>query len=143
MSQTKYTVLPISEPQIPEPVKVRKSQIRGMYKLGRVVLFDENWASFRSVRPEENINRMIDYMYEDDRSAIMILLRIFSVMPRFLINAAMNLIIRGSNWKGMPGAPFRMLQIGLKGLIFTLYYADTTVDKRIHKQINWDAKISG
>lgn len=113
-----------------------------MYRLGKVVLYEENWIPFSAVRPEKNINRMIDYMYEDDRKSILVLLRIFSVMPRFVIKAVMNLIIRGSKWKGMAGAPFRMLQIGLKGLIFTLYYADTTDDKQIHKQINWDAKIS-
>jgi len=80
-------------------------------------------------------------MYDDDRSAILVILKLFSIMPLFKIRWTMSLIETGAKWKGMPGALFRMLQIALKGLIFTVYYSDVTEDQVIHSKIGYDAKI--
>ena len=93
------------------------------------------------IQADKYLNRMIDYMYEDDRSSILVVLQLFSIMPLFKIRWTMSLIESGSSWKGMLGAPFRMLRIALKGLIFTVYYSDMTEDQVIHKKIGYDAKI--
>lgn len=142
MAKLQHTVLPLAQPQEPKATILKKSHLKGMYKLGKVVISDHpDFPSFKEVEPEKHINRMLDYMYDDDRGAILVILSLFSVLPNFMIAGIMSLIDWGAGWKGAPGAVFRMLQIALKGLIFTLYYTDTTNGKVIHKKIGYDAKI--
>ena len=138
----KYIKLPLPKYQLPDKTILDKGHLKGVEKLGKVVMPpDSDFPAFSEIQAEKYINRMVDYMYEDDRSAIMIILKLFSVMPLFLIRWTMSLIEHGYKWKGMLGAPFRMLQIGLKGLIFTIYYSDMKSDQIIHSKIGYDAKI--
>jgi hypothetical protein len=141
-NKTKYIKLPLPEYQVPAKTVFTKSHLKGVEKLGRVVIPDNSdFPAFSDIQSEKYLNRMIDYMYDDDRSAILVILKLFSIMPLFKIRWTMSLIETGSKWQGMLGAPFRMLQIALKGLIFTVYYSDVTNDQVIHSKIGYDAKI--
>ena len=140
--ESKYIKLNIKSEQIPKNTVLKKSHIRGFFKLASVMLPEKSeFPEFKSLDPEQYINGMIDYMYSDDRSGILGVLTFFSVLPKFMISLIVRLIISGSNIKGGFGALFRMLQIALKGLIFTIYYSDYTGDKSIHNKIGYDAKI--
>ncbi len=142
MTQVKYIELPLPEPQIPAVTGLKKSHIKGLHKLGKVVINDvPGFPTFKSLKPEKYLNRMVDYMYDDDRQALLVLLSLFSVLPLFIIRLKMKFIDMAANWKGSPGAVFRMLQIALKGMVFTLYYSDFTEGKVIHEKIGYDAKI--
>ena len=142
MEKLYHTELPLPNPQEPEKVQIKKSHIKGLYKLGKVVIADyKGFPSFEEIRPENYLNRMIDYMYKDDTEPMLIILSLFSVLPTFIIRWKMKFIDWGATWKGMPGAAFRMLQIALKGMIFTIYYTDVTEEKVIHGNIGYDAKI--
>ncbi len=142
MGNLKHTELPLPEPQEPEKTQIKKSHIKGLYKLGNVVIADySGFPSFEEIRPENYLNRMIDYMYNDDREPVLIILTLFSVLPLFIVRWKMKFIDWGATWKGAPGAVFRMLQIALKGMIFTIYYTDVTEGKIIHGNIGYDAKI--
>lgn len=142
MGKTKYIQLPISGEQEPAKTKVKAQHLKGMHKLASVILPGESrLPDFSSVEPEEHINGMIDYMYPDDRGAIMVLLQIFAIVPKFFITMIMHMVETGAKWNGAAGSVFRMLQIALKGLIFTLYYSDFTEGKVIHNAIGYDAKI--
>ena len=137
-----YILLPIEGEQIPSKTKLGKLHIKGMHRLAQVILpAASDLPSFEKVEPEQYVNGMIDYMYSDDRAAILILLNLFAFTPRFVIRGIMHTIEGGAKWKGSAGALFRMLQIALKGLIFTLYYSDFTEGKIIHKALAYDAKI--
>lgn len=143
MTSNKYINLPVKEPRSPEKVTFKKSHVKGFLKLGRVVIpEDSEFPAFKDINPEKYLNRMLDYMYKDDLSAILIILQLFSVMPLFMIRWIMSLVETGSKWGGMIGAPFRMLQIALKGLVFTIYYSDFTSGGLIHSKIGFDAKIT-
>ena len=141
-SNNKYIKLPLPDYQEPSKTVLTKSHLKGVEKLGKVVMPDNSdFPAFSDIQAEKYLNRMIDYMYDDDRSAILVILKLFSIMPLFKIRWTMSLIETGSKWQGMLGAPFRMLQIALKGLIFTVYYSDVTNDQVIHSKIGYDAKI--
>jgi len=141
-SNNKYIKLPLPDYQEPSKTVLTKSHLKGVEKLGKVVMPDNSdFPAFSEIQAEKYLNRMIDYMYDDDRSAILVILKLFSIMPLFKIRWTMSLIETGSKWQGMLGAPFRMLQIALKGLIFTVYYSDVTDDQVIHSKIGYDAKI--
>jgi hypothetical protein len=140
--EKKYIILPIEGEQIPAKTPISKTHLKGLYKLAFVILNkNSSFVPFESTYPEKQINGMIDYMYPNDRAAILVILKIFAFLPKFKIRWIMLLVEAGAKWPSFFGAAFRMLQIGLKGLVFTLYYADFTENKSIHKQIKWDAKI--
>ena len=142
MAGIKYIELPLEQPQMPARVEIKKSHIKGLHKLGKVIIPDyPGCPTFAEIRPEKLINRMVDYMYEDDRGAILVILSLFSVLPLFVIRWKILFIDWGAKMSGIIGAPFKMLQIGLKGLVFTLYYSDFTEGKVIHENIGYDAKI--
>ena len=141
-SNNKYIKLALPGYQEPRKTVFTKAHLKGVEKLGKVVMPDNSdFPAFSEIQAEKYLNRMIDYMYDDDRSAILVILKLFSIMPLFKIRWTMSLIETGAKWKGMPGALFRMLQIALKGLIFTVYYSDVTEDQIIHSKIGYDAKI--
>ena len=141
-NNTKYIKLPLPEYQEPKKTVFTQGHLKGVKKLGKVVMpVDSDFPAFSEISFEKYLNRMVDYMYEDDRSAILIILKLFSIMPLFMVRWTMSLIETGAKWQGMPGAPFRMLRIALKGLIFTVYYSDVTEDQIIHSKIGYDAKI--
>lgn len=142
MTKEKHTELPLPAPQIPMVTELKKSHIKGIYKLGKAIMIDHpGFLTFEAIKPETYINRMIDYMYDDDRQALLILLSLFSVLPVFVIRWKLSFIDWAAKWNGLPGAAFRMLQIALKGMVFTLYYSDFTEGKVIHEKIGYDAKI--
>jgi hypothetical protein len=142
MTQLKHTELPLSGPQEPGKAVIKKSHIKGLYKLGKVIISDyPGFPTFAELKPENYLNRMIDYMYKDDKEPVLIILSLFSVLPLFIVRGKMKFIDWGATWKGAPGAVFRMLQIALKGMIFTIYYTDVTKGKVIHGNIGYDAKI--
>lgn len=141
-NKNKYIKLPLPEYQEPKRTVFTKAHLKGVEKLGKVVMpEDSDFPAFSEIGVEKYLNRMVDYMYEDDKSAILIILKLFSIMPLFMIGWTMSFIETGSKWQGMLGAPFRMLRIALKGLIFTVYYSDVTGDQAIHSKIGYDAKI--
>ena len=141
-NNTKYIKLPLPEFQEPPKTIFTQAHLRGVEKLGKVVMpEDSDFPAFSDINAGKYLNRMIDYMYEDDKSAILIILKLFSIMPLFMIRWTMWLIETGAKWHGMLGAPFRMLRIAQKGLIFTVYYSDVTDDQAIHSKIGYDAKI--
>jgi hypothetical protein len=141
-TNNKYIKLPLPGYQEPRKTVLTKAHLKGVEKLGRVVMpEDSDFPAFSDIGAEKYLNRMVDYMYQDDKSAILIILKLFSIMPLFMIRWTMSLIETGAKWQGMLGAPFRMLRIALKGLIFTVYYSDMTDTQIIHTKIGYDAKI--
>jgi acyl-CoA reductase-like NAD-dependent aldehyde dehydrogenase len=140
--ESKYIVLPLPGEQLPQKTMISKNQLKGLNRLAQVVLpQDSNYPGFQSIHPEKHLNGMVDYMYPDDRGAILIILGIFAYTPKFVIKLIMQFVEAGAKWPSYSGALFRMLQTALKGLIFTLFYSDFTIDKSIHQRIKWDAKM--
>ena len=137
-------ILQINEPQLPAAIQITPIHLKGALRLGSVILPGNNgFPEFHEVQPAKYMGRMIDYMYEDDREAILIILKLLAYLPKFLIKGLLYLIETGSKWNGKFGAPFRMISIALKGLVFTIYYSDMTEEKVIFEKIGWDAKIVG
>ena len=84
-NSTKYIKLPLPEYQEPEKTVFTKAHLKGVEKLGRIVMpEDSDFPAFSEIGAEKYLNRMVDYMYEDDKSAILIILKLFSIMPLFI-----------------------------------------------------------
>lgn len=99
-------------------------QTRGVLKVGDAIIpGDGQFPRFSKTEFIRQIDRMLDYIPSDDRDGLCILMGVFACLPRIVILAIMQLSEWASKIPGLPGAPFRMIIIGVKGMILTLYYS--------------------
>ena len=93
-------------------------QVKGLNKLGDVVCPGSGeLPRFSKTNVFQHADRLLEYMPEEDLSGIRVLLGLFSFTPKFMI----ALLLRFTE-KAKTGI-FRLLNLGLKGIIFTLYYS--------------------
>ena len=63
-----------------------KLQLRGLNRLGDVVIpGDHEFPSFSSLKLDDHVDRILDYMNDDDRSGLKIVMSLFAFMPKFFI----------------------------------------------------------
>lgn len=120
-------------------------QISGVLQLGDAVIpGDKRFPRFSETEFVREIDRMLDYMESADRDGLGLLMNLFSVTPKWCIRLILKLCEFEQKLPQSIGTPFRLIQLGLKGVIFTLYYSGIDDQeghgKRIHKLIGWDAQ---
>lgn len=99
-------------------------QVCGLKKLGDVVIPGDNeLPKFSQTHLFLHADRMLKYINTDDRSGLQLLLFIFAFTPSFLIKFIIMLTELKDKVPTSFAIPLRMISTGLKGIIFTLYYA--------------------
>lgn len=103
--------------------------IKGVIKLGNIVIpgdheFPSFERQFRRIHGEINIDRMLDFLVKDDVDGLKILLPLLAFTPKFLVKLLMKTVDQYQKIPEIFQTPFRLLYIGLKGLVLTLYYSD-------------------
>lgn len=119
-------------------------QIRGVLRLGDAVIpGDQQLPPFSETEFIHHIDRMLDYMEPEDLEGLGLLMNIFSFTPKWKIRLIINLCDLQKYLPHFMATPLRMVKLGLKGVIFTLYYSGLEdkegYGKRIQKIIGWDA----
>ena len=121
-------------------------QINGLLKLGDVVVpGDGVLPGFSETTFVNEIDRMFDYLSDEDREGVAMLLLVFNFIPKFCISWILSLseMVKGTN---IISANLRMLNIGLKGIILTLYYSKIDdkdkFGEKIYHALDWDSKIA-
>lgn len=118
------------------------AQLKGLLKVGDVLVPGlGNLPSFSAAQAVGEADRMFDYMNEADRQGLKSVLSLFRFLPRWLLRLIFFLATHHRLFPGPLGAAFRMINIGVKGCVMTLYYSDLTPDGTIYREIGWDAKI--
>lgn len=118
-----------------------KHQIKGIMKAGDVLVPEEaGFRKFSATPFIQEVDRMADYMTDEDRSGFAFLMGLFAVLPTPIVSAILRLASASQNGSSPLTAPLRLINIGVKGVIYTLYYSDLTADKRIHKMLEWQTK---
>ncbi len=122
-------------------VLLSPTQDRGLRRLGDVVIpGDGDLVSFSQAGVSGDIDRLLPYMHEADRSSLLMLLSVCAWLPRPAIRAIVAL---ASGWRRAPGFAagiLRMANIGIKGVVHSLYWSDLH-QQGIHRQIGYDARI--
>lgn len=91
-----------------------------------------------------------DYMGENDRRDLILLLGVLAFLPTFVLRGVFVLARVGSRLPAPLGPVFRLLDFGLKGLAVTLYYgfgdarddAEPDPQHPVRLAIGWDAAIT-
>lgn len=132
-------------PVVPEVAPLTTAQRRGLRKLGDIVIPGDHEAglpSFTDSGVAEEVHRMLAWMYESDRSAILMMLDAFARMPRPAIRGIVEATERGDRVPGPLGSALRMASFGVKGLIVSLYYSGVDRGGVVHAAIGYDATIT-
>ena len=117
-------------------------QFEGLLKVGDILIpGDDDLPSFSASGCAAQIDRMLPYITESDRNGFKAVLAVFRFLPRFAVHAILALTEQHRRFPEAIGAVLRMLNIGVKGAVMTLYYSDVGEGPSIRDIIGWDAKI--
>ncbi len=116
-------------------------QVNGILKAGDILVPGGGLLpAFSSTGSIVNLDRILDYLNETDRSGLKAVALLFGVLPRFMVFFILTCAASANRFPGPLAVALRQLHIGVKGVIMSLYYSDPTLDGRIHREIGWDAK---
>jgi hypothetical protein len=117
------------------------TQARGLLRLGDVVIpGDGDLPSFSRAGVAGEIGRMLPYMSDADRSGLLILFDACARMPKPAIR---GIVALAAGWRRAPGpaaATLRMVNIGIKGVVHSLYWSDLH-RQGLHAAIGYDARV--
>jgi hypothetical protein len=118
------------------------TQLAGLLKVGDVLVpGDDDFPSFSRSGAIEHVDRMLDYMYDSDRNGVKALLALFRFTPRFKIRWIMALTEKHASLPEPLAAVCRMINLGVKGVVMTLYYSDLGNGPSVLEVIHWDSKV--
>ena len=118
------------------------SQQAGLLRVGDVIIpGDRQFPSFSRSRCADHVDRMLAYMNDADLHPVQVLLGVFRYLPKVVLRGLMALTDRHAVFPDAIGAVLRMINIGIKGMVVTLYYSDVGEGPSIYELIHWDAKI--
>lgn len=102
-------------------------QVRGLTRVGQVLApGGGEYPSFANSGCIAQIDAVLETMPEADLNDLKMLLGIFGWLPRGLVYLTLSLLEVIAPWRIMPGV-VRLIRLGLRGLVFTLYYSDEKV----------------
>ncbi|MCM2276814.1 MAG: hypothetical protein NDJ89_01905 [Oligoflexia bacterium] len=108
------------------------SQIKAIEKIGDALIpGEQDFPRFSETSCVRDLDRVLDYMPAQDLGDLKTLLSILALFPLAAVRALMRLLELAFNQAVPGGGLLRLIRIGLRGLIFTLYYSDPRVVERV------------
>ena len=101
----------------------------------------DEFPSFSNSEFIEYLGRMSHYMTEDDREGLKLLSTLLGLMPRFKIRFLLYFVSLHHYFPSPIGSILRQINIGLRGVIFTLYYSDLDEGIILNK-LNYQTNIN-
>ena len=102
-------------------------QLRGLEKLGDVFVPGvhglPSFSASRCASDSNRADRILDQMSKSDLNDVKLLLSLMSLFPQFLVIAFIALLELSLRMPASIGAPLRIIRLGVRGLILTLYYS--------------------
>ena len=124
-----------------------QSQLKGLLKAGDVLVpGTENSPGFSETGCIAHIDRMAEFLSEDDLSGLKMVLSVFRWLPSWKIALIFRLCSKNEHFPSFIGAGLRMLEIGVKGAVFSPYYAGLSKPgyngKKVHDAIGWHTRLA-
>jgi hypothetical protein len=114
----------VETPAPPISRHLDRRQLRALEVIGDVLVpGDEDLPSFSRLGCVAHVDRLLDFMPDDDLRGLQGVLSAASVLPRFLVAALLRWLEAGL-WPPGPWAPpLRVVRLGLRGIVLSLYYS--------------------
>src|SRR4051794_4658759 len=111
-------------------------QLRAIEKVGDFMCpGDGVLPRFAETGCVKHVDRILDYMPQGDLGDLKLLLGILALFPRFLLGLLFRLLEGSPAVPGPIGAPLRLIRIGMRGLVMSLYYGDPVVLKKLNYDV--------
>jgi N-acyl-phosphatidylethanolamine-hydrolysing phospholipase D len=110
----------------PTPVSKHLSlrQLRALEKIGDILVpGDKDLPSFSRSGCVSHVDRILDFMPAGNLREMKRVLSVVSFMPRLLVRVLLRWLHAGLWPPGPWAAPLRILRLGLRGLVMSLYYS--------------------
>lgn len=123
-----------------------KLSLKGLTKAADIIIPGQGeFPRFSDTDFLNHLERMSKYMYEDDLAGLKFLTALMGLLPPFMVHLILWVATLHAYIPGPLGAPLRQINIGVRGVIFTLYYSgledSKSFGKKIFKKIKYDAGI--
>lgn len=104
-------------------------EIRGLNKLGDLVIpGGYGLPSFSETGCVDHVDEVMAPTPAADVKDFKLLMKVFSVAPEFFIKGVLKLLDKESAFPEPIGGLLRLLNVGIKGVVFSLYYSNKTND---------------
>jgi hypothetical protein len=122
------------------------AQLRVINRIGNILApGDGVLPRFSDTGRVEHIDRTVAYFPPSDIASLQLLTSVLRFMPNFVIRLLFKLTSLDRYFPGSVAANLRRLDVGLRGIIFGLYYSfldePAGHGQRIKDGIGWDAAI--
>jgi hypothetical protein len=106
---------------------LNQRQLNALERLGDLLLpGGEGFPTFSATGCLAHVDELLAATPAQDLRDLRLLLTLLSVFPGGLLKALLNMIEARERFPNSIAAPLRLLNLGLKGIIFSLYYSGLT-----------------
>ncbi len=101
--------------------------LKGLNKVGDILLpgFEE-FPSFSQLGCAAYVDRVVEDLPPSDRDGVGLLFMVFYFLPVFLLRGLFNFLERVADTDMPGGGLLRMIRLGVRGIVFSLYYSGWT-----------------
>lgn len=102
-----------------------KSALKSLGRIGDLLIPGEGaFPSFTAYGCLDHIDDLVGYVPDDDRSSLNMVLGILSTMPDSVLKWLIKKMASSHLNHGPLGDVFRQLNMGIRGIVFSLYYSE-------------------
>ena len=102
-----------------------KSAAKGLTRIGDILIpGDEELPSFSEYMCMEHIDDLVHYAPDDDIKDLGMVLSILSVFPKRILVWLVKKMANAHKNHGPAGTLLRQLNMGIRGIVFSLYYSE-------------------
>lgn len=112
-------------------------QRRAWEKVGDVLVpGGQGLPAFSASGVSRHLEACLECSPPEDRRDLLVLVTLLAWLPAPLLRLLLSVNAALRSLPGAAGAPFRLLELGLRGVVFTVYYAGLDDGGRVHETID-------
>lgn len=112
--------------------------IKALEKIGDVLIpGNVELPSFSQAGVTRHVDKALSGLTKDDQDGLKLILPLLGIFPRFILNFLMNFLAKQRDRDHALAPILRHLDIGLTGLIFSLYYSRLPENKKVFEVLNF------
>ncbi len=124
-----------------------QTEIRGLNKVGDLVIpGGYGLPSFSQTGCVTHVDEVMEATPPADVKDFKLLMKVFSVAPLFFIRGILKLLDKESVFPEPVGGLLRLLNVGIKGVVFSLYYSNKTSEfyqgPSVHESIGYQVSCT-
>ena len=104
---------------------LNKSAIKGLTRIGDILIpGNDEFPSFSAYMCMDHIDDLLSYAPNDDIKDLGMVLSVLSIMPKTILNWLVKKMAYAHKNEGPSGTLLRQLNMGIRGIVFSLYYSE-------------------